>query len=323
MKFNFKVKYTYHFADEYNMVLTQNEGWEPDGDNGKGDCIGRNFDAYFCYEDEKFIEGIKNCWFKVNYEYSNNKFKRFFQKILRRNKKYYYQGYRHPTKEQNAGLSRDHTTNTILAYYLSGMPEEELKEFVTHLRWRISKFARFVPDMWLWVRAIAGFKWAKILYSLIILPTSLFYMINNKIIYKIANFKKEADQITWDEKIKKQKPDKSKYKLKKSLFPAFALKQQAWVLYFLKENFLLKLTKKIFLKINSRYNYVIKMLLGDYNSFSKEDVYNYKPMTKGRWSAVLERDILYRDVKIIKDEKLIKYNNIDAEMVRKLYEERK
>jgi len=38
-KFNFKIKYTYHYTDDYNMVLSKNENWEKDGDNGKGDCI--------------------------------------------------------------------------------------------------------------------------------------------------------------------------------------------------------------------------------------------------------------------------------------------
>jgi len=42
-------------------------------------------------------------------------------------------------------------------------------------------------------------------------------------------------------------------------------------------------------------------------------------MTGGRWTGILNTWLNDRDIEIIKDPKLIEYNNIDVDYLRKLY----
>ena len=141
MALNWEVIGTHYFVDQENkMMLNKNFSYDKEGDEGRGDAIGRTFKAYFCYGDPRFLEGIEDCWVKVNRKY-------WFARLLFG--KWYWQGYRYPTHDQPVGLSRDHLLNTILAFIYAGYSETFVKEFVKHLRWRISKDARFTIDLWL------------------------------------------------------------------------------------------------------------------------------------------------------------------------------
>ena len=66
MAFNWEATDTNWFVDqEHKMMMSRNPGWNPDGDNGAGDAIGRTFRAYVTYGgDDRFLEGIENCWEK-------------------------------------------------------------------------------------------------------------------------------------------------------------------------------------------------------------------------------------------------------------------
>ena len=108
-------------------------------------------------------------------------------------------------------------------------------------------------------------------------------------------------------------------KLASMLYPIYALRNLAWQIYLLPDSRQKKTLQKICLSISPRHNYVIKMLLGDKESFTKDNVWNYKAMTGDRWSGILNPWINNRDMDIITDEKLIEFNNIEVDYVRKLY----
>ena len=182
MVLNWNTNDTYFFVDKENkMMIVQNPGWNPNGTNGKGDAIGRTFDAYFCYNDERFIEGIESCWVKVD----RSKFWKFL------GKDYYYQGYRYPTHDDE-DLSRDHTLYSISAFKYSGYSNEALKEFVMHLRYRISKKFFFTLNSWFWIRAVCGSKFYRFLFYLIEIPIMWFTKQWNKLLYFVAPFDEES-----------------------------------------------------------------------------------------------------------------------------------
>ena len=319
-RFNFKVKYTYWYWDSKNsMVLAQPFSWgEPTGP--QRDAIGRTVDAYYTYRDSRMLNGVKRCWEKVEYEYSNNPVKRFFQRLWRRGKDYYYQGYRYPTHEESVGLSRDHTLGTIYGYLLSDMPKEELKEFVTHLRYKISSFANFTPTSWLWIRAVIGYKWAEYLFYAIHIPTMFFNVVWNWAIYKYLHLEPESSQADWKKILNDQKPPRVA-KWVKRLYPIFGLLLASWNIYLLPNSWMKRLSQRIMLLMTPRYNYVIKMLLGDKKSFTKDDVYAYKSMTSNRWSGILQPYVNDRDLEINTNLYELRYNVLDVDMVRKMYDD--
>lgn len=313
-KFKFDAKDTAFLVDpEHHMMLGMNYNWNPTGDRGKGDAIGRTFEAYYVYRDERFVEAVKNCWEMVPTLDKNG--------II---KDYYYQGYRYPTHEDN-DMSRDHTLYTVLLALESGISEEELKEFVTHIPWKISQRFSMTPDLWLWFRARAGVWWAKILSNMIDIPLLAFYVVWQKIIYKLAPFREESHQddfvkINNDEK----DPKWSKWALK--LYPPYAIAQSAWKINYLKPSLAKSIQEWLLLKITPKHNYVVRMLLNDKNMPSREDVYGFKAMMGGRWSAILNPFINDRDLHIMTKENypkldtLLKANNLEVDLVRVIYE---
>ena len=65
-KFNWEALETEWFVDQKNnMMLLQNPNWNLDGENGKMDSIERTFEAFFCYNDLRFLDGIESCWKKI------------------------------------------------------------------------------------------------------------------------------------------------------------------------------------------------------------------------------------------------------------------
>ena len=322
-KFNFDVKTTYIFSDDYDMVLVKDHYWVEHKLSGMQDSIGRNFHSFFTYKCKRFLESVRKCWVKVEYDYSENNVKRFFQKLYRGYKDYYYQGYRHPSKPELKydfvhGMSRDHLAYTILLYKLAGVPQEEIRELVDNLRFRISDFSVFTPDLWLWSKAMAGYKFYEFLYKVIILPISLINLFWNKILYWYVPFTEEYHQKDF---YKLQRYEKTKRQLWgiKSLYRVYALNIQAWQLFFLKDTWLTKLIKKVNLEICPKHNYYIKMLLGK-KDINKRDIIEYRAMTSGRWSGILNPTINVRDTYIIEDPKLIEYNNLDKDMLTQMYD---
>lgn len=305
--FNFDVVGTCYFVDpEYHMMLHMNYGWNPNGDLGKGDSIGRTFEAYYAYKDERFLDAIKNCWVKIE-----------------RKKGYYYQGYRFPTHDDK-DMSRDHLFNTVLTLIASGCSEKELKEFITHVPWKISPKYSQTLDLWLWMRAISGIWWAKILSPLIEIPLMSFNVLWQKILYKVAPFKKEMsqDEFCTASTYKRTKWEKT---IGSMLYPSYTMTQYAWRLNYMKKSLSTKILKWLLLKIANKHNYVVRMLLDD-KTVIKEEVYSYKSMMGGRWDGILNPQINDRDLHIITPEKytnyerLISSNVLDVDLVRSIFE---
>jgi len=305
MALNWEATETQWFVDQANnMMLEQGHGEDL---GGRGDAIGRSFIAYYVYGDERFLEGIENCWVK--------KKRHWIWRLF--GKKYYYQGYRYPTHDHKTGLSRDHLTYTILAYKYAGYSNEALKEFIKNLRYVISNAAWFRPDLWFWVRAIYGSK----------LNTWLFYFTTNismkvsrwwnKRISKMA-FEPEGSQDEWVLIPNSVKP-KIIINLAKLLYPTYALHIQAWQLYLMPDSKKKRKLQKICLDICPAHNYVIQMLLGANKMVLRDNVFNYKSMRGGRWTGSLNPWINCRDMNIITDPKRLTANVQDVDYVRKLY----
>jgi len=312
--YNPDVKYTEWFVDDYNMMLAQNPSWRPEGDNGRGDSIGRSFRGFFTYGDERFLEGIANCWVKVERKYWISRF--LFGK-------YYYQGYRHPAFAQGidpqpVGLSRDHLVNTVLAFKYAGYSEEFMKEFVTHLRFKISDFALMTINLWLWLRVLAGIKGWGILYYPIEWMVMIVSSLWNRFMYWRSGFGPEQSQDEFVLIPNSMKP-KSMRRMVKLFYPTYALQWQAWQIKLLPNKWWKKALQKPLWKITPRYNYVIKILLDHPDRPTKEQVEEYKSMTGGRWSGILNPWMNDRDIRIIEDQKLLEFNVLDEDYLKKLY----
>jgi len=312
---NWESKNTYHFVDEENkMMLVKNPSWKPDGDNGKGDAIGRSFLSYFCYGDDRFLEGIADCWIRVE---RKGWLKRFLFG------KYYYQGYRYPTyargeEEQPVGLSRDHLIYTVLAFKYAGYSDEFLKDFVKHLRFRISDRFLMTINLWLWLRVIANIKPYAALYYPIEWLVSAINSVWNRALYKCSGFGEESHQDDFIKIPNSMKP-KSMKRLASLFFPVYALHLNSWQIKVLPESKWKKRLEKMALTYCPKHNYVIQLLLNSPEKPSQENVDSYKAMTGGRWTGILNTWLNDRDIEIIKDPKLIEYNNIDVDYLRKLY----
>lgn len=313
--FNFTATDTAYFVDQkYHMMLHIDYNWEPDGTCGKGDSIGRTFEAYYTYKDKRFLESVKNCWVK------NIR----LRGLLKNKTTYYYQGYRFPTHDDN-DMSRDHLLNTVLIFIASGMSEKDLNEFVTHVPWKISKRYSQSLDLWLWMRAASGVWWAKLLSPVIDIISLSLSVLFQKIFYKLASFSQEMSQ---DEfcAVKDFKRTKKMKLFSSMLYPSYTITQNAWKIHYMKDSFSKRILKSLLLKIANKHNYVVRLLLDDPNMPTKEQVYSYKSMIGGRWDGILNPEINDRDLHIISPDrypscdKLLKSNVLDVDLVRSIYE---
>lgn len=312
--YNPDVDYTNWFVDEHNMMMVQNSSWNPDGDNGAGDSIGRSFRAFVWTGDPRFLDGIANCW--VEKERKTWLGRKLFGKT-------YLQGYRHPyyaqnPEEQPVGLSRDHTLYTVLAFKYAGYSDEFLQDFIRKLKFRISPFALFTINLWLWMRVISGMKGWGILYFPIEWGVLSLTSLWNRFMDWYSGFGPESHQDDFVIIPNKMKP-KRMMKIAKKFYPIYALHQQAWQIKLLKNKWWKKALQKPLWKITPEHNYVIKILLDHPDYPTKEQVDGYKSMKGGRWTGILNPWKNDRNARIHKDPKLIEYNALDREYLRKLY----
>jgi hypothetical protein len=297
-------KNTDSFVDEYGIMMTQNPTWNPNGNNGMGDCIGRTLDAYLAYEYEPFIDAVKNCY------------------ILKTDKKgTYIQGYRHPTLKnvEYNDLSRDHILNTLILMKLTNNTEF-LELLSNSLRWKISDRFNFTIELWFWMKGIAGNKFNMFLYYLVDIPMMFFSIIWNKIIFKLGEFNKEVSQ---DEFIIVQNENKTKKQkfFEKLVYPIYTLYQKSFMMYVSPDSFGKWIMKKICLWNIDKQNFLLRIMFGDKN-VDKEKVYSYKSMTAWRWSTYLN-EMNDRDLHIITNPILIEANTLDVDLLRKMYEKTK
>lgn len=328
--FDFNSTDTHIFIDKENkMVLRQNPAWDPTRDQGKGDAIGRNFDAMIAWGDEVIeidgkkmllktylMKGIMSCW-------QLEKRKTWFGRLLKG--QYYYQGYRYPTyvnneEIQHVGLSRDHTLYTILAMCYMGWSKKEIWNFVKRLRWRISSFSRFTINLWLWARVVSGRKFAGFFYypiEYVIMTLTAWTQLTVELISKIGPHY-EVDQNEFKFMENKDKSKRVKI-ITKLLYPVYSLKQQALQLLYVNK-YWGNAMRKVLLQIVPNYNFVIQLLLNDNYGPWFEEVLDYKPMIGDRWTGTT--DVFWNDrtLEIIPEtDKSSQVNCLDVDYLRALY----
>lgn len=229
------------WVDEYGLMLGHNPDWNPNGDMGKGDCIGTALDAYLAYDYEPFVRAVKNCY-----------------EIKHDEKGMYVQGYRHPSYKGNDynDMSRDHILNTLVMMKASN-DHVFLKFLSKNLRWKISDRYNFTIDLWLWMKGISGNKWAMFVYYLIIIPMMFFSILLNKIIYLLAGISKEVPQ---DKFAQENKRIFSKFELFLIglKYPLYTLCQMSFMLYVTPDSLGKRLLKKICLWNIDEQNFLLR-----------------------------------------------------------------
>jgi hypothetical protein len=327
MKYDWKSTDTYWVVDqENNMMVSKNTLLDKNNDRGKGDSIGKNLISYFAYKDKRFVEGVKNCWEKIETDSG-----------------YYYRGHRYPTpdyfsencKEDNGkcSFSRDHTSNSFVLMKLAN-ENEWLKEVSNNINWTISENIvdhsrkkvvkhNFTISLWSFVKIFANKWWAKPLFYLTIFIELILYNILNSILYLLGGFSKEYTQeeyVVIHNKIRRQKQSKWRQSLAKLMYPVFSLQHIGWQLYVLDNCFIKRLLQYMSYFLIPRYNYYLKLLF-NVGKIYKSDIMNYKSMTGGRWTTVLN-ELNDRDVKFI-DETLLEFNDVDKDILIALWYENK
>jgi len=300
------------------MMLVQNANWNINGDEGKGDSIGRSMVAYFCYNDQNFIQGIKNCWIKIDID---SDYKMFFKKW-----KYYYRGQRYPSPEYYyKTFSRDHIITTFVALKLANDPfivelakniKYSIREKDNDLVFNISH--KITPQLWCWIKMFAGKWWAAPLFYLQSIFVILGTIIWNKFINLIAGFSPEKTQ---EEFKKTRREDLSKWKLLccKILTPTFTLHNFAWQVFILKDNIFKRLLCWLVIPLISKHNHLLRLMFNvQKKKVTKVDVLNYKSMRGNRWSTTLN-ETCNRDCKIITDPQLLESNLLDEDVLVKFW----
>jgi hypothetical protein len=330
---------TLYFVDHENkMMIGHNTNWNPNGDNGKGDAVERNFESYYMYGDYRFIEGIQACWVKISGSPPKRKFSKWWSirklqnfshwfKRFTPRKDYYYQGYRYPTHYDH-NMSRDHTVYTIIAYKHAGYADKQLKEFVTHIPWKISETHQFTLNMWFWARAAANIWWAKILYYPVEIITMFLTHIFQTFIFHIYGIKEEVSQNEWINNFGQVTPFNVKMAQNWNPFPAYALHIFAWQLTCLKDN----IGKEVLLWIGRlmcpKHNYVMQILFRCKDKPTEKQVYNYKSMRGGRWTAYMN-ELNDRDMYVVEEYHtpkeialLLEANVLDVDYLKTVYEKK-
>lgn len=309
-------KDTWWYVDQENKMML-NQEYPGCGLNGVHDSIEQAWHAYYAYDDLRFLEGIKSCWKKV---YRTNKITKFLFGD------YYYQGQRYPTPYPTMyGMSRDHLIYTICAMKHSGMSEEDLYEFISHIRFMISPHwgMQMTPALWLWMRLISGKKVGYLFYPWMTVEMSL-NVLWNKFFESITGLNEERHQ---DEFIKINDPNrKNRPKVLNFfvglLYPNYATKLVANQLNQTPNNKWNNFLKRITLKIVPKHNYLLKLLLDDPKGPTYDIVNSYKPMSGDRWSDILDPWMSDRWLTIVED-KYLHANTLDRDYLLKVYENKK
>ena len=327
---------TYRFIQN-KMMLIKNEGWNPDGDNGKGDALWRTSLSYIAYKDSSLKEGILSC------------FRKF--KMINK-KKYWYQGSRYYDRHCEDDVSRDQTILALSSLKVNG-EDEILDEITNHLPYKLSR--RFVmgPTLWVWIKAITGKgKFYTYLFGLLELIEFLPSVLWDKFLRKIMGWNKEYSQewylgvdesmafwskedgvwvwvkdcypwVTNGQRLnsnhhKKKEENKLYSMLYAAEYPEYALHLFSWMMYCSDDTFLKKILQKLGLWLAEKNNLLVRILLGD-KSVTKEEIENYKPAEGYRWSTRYNGTTYSNYLK--GDDSL--YNTIDKDLLLRFFNELK
>lgn len=193
-----------------------------------GDNLWRTSIAYIAYTDSAMKDGMLRCtkWISPNHVQ-------------------YYRSF----EQTDMDVSRDQVIMFLSAMALSG---EDVSKYIKATKLRLSKRFNVSVTMWLWMKALAGNKFAQKMYFFIQIPKAKMYLLWNK--SGISNFK----------------------------FPAYANHLLAWQIYTLNDDTKYqKSLSDLVMKMADEDNYLIRLLLD--LPVSKEQVENVKPTTDFKW----------------------------------------
>lgn len=289
--YNPETNTTYWYVDQkWNMILTQSVTEIPD--EGKYDGIEKALHAYICYGDNRFIDGIESCW-----EWQNGKFI----------------GKRYPDFPFNdAGISRDHTIHSFVAWKLAGQSNNSLLSKAKSLPLQLGDSLGMLqtPSLWLWLRLISRKKIGYLWYLWKLLSSTL-ALLQNKLVSLIIGF--DLKEVPQDKFIKGKQS-----KIDKLLFPTYALKLVAFQLYVLPDSLVKSIIQKIYLWNTPSENTLLKVMFG--SNISQEQIDNYKPMYGDRWSDELQPERTRGDIlEVIINEEHISANTLDKDLLIFIY----
>ena len=281
-KFNFDPEGQEHQIFVRNdMVYEKNRSYDPDGDEGSGDTIGRTMRAMRVYIYFPFFEAIRKCW--------------TLQQA--RGGKQFLFGWRSNVDKYRMDMSRDHLIHTVMAEFWKGS-QFTVARFYALVPWRFSFGFKKTVDIHLWAKTLGGTKWSRHLYYWWQIPQSLVIGVWSKIAKLLLRIGPEYSlpDYMWNKDAIKAKHER----IKKWLWlipPVYAMYGRIEMLECMPRSIGKRLLSRILLWNVPRHNYVMKLMLGAY--VSQEEVESYRAVKGGRWSTSLDarckRDIQYRD----------------------------
>lgn len=262
--------------------------------NGRGDTLWRNSLFTIAFPDEYKISNGTICLYKPE--------------------KGYYQPIRH-IDHDGSEMSRDGVTMSIVGLLLSGHGHIA-KYFSRNLRINLSstfKLSSFqTPDMWIWLKAIQGKRWANLLYPLISCYMPLLQKRRNKVLKKIG--------IKHVEQSEHKQYDKgyTEYQVRKmnNLIPTYAVHIYCWQLFTLQDSKIKRFIQKRLLRHIEQSNYLLRLLLGD--KVSEKEIFSYMPMNDYRFQRELTSP--NQSSGRIMTPKEAEFNALDRDVLLRVYE---
>jgi hypothetical protein len=162
---------------------------------------------------------------------------------------------------------------------------EDVKKYIKATKWKLSKRFSLTIDMWLWMKALGGSKFAQKMFFVTQIPIAQIYHLWNK-----SGFSKKK-------------------------FPAYASHLLAWQIYALNDGSKYqKSLGEIVSKLADEDNYLVRLLL-DF-PVSKEHVENVKPTTDFQWQRNKEEKAKYcRELTPEEAE----FNTIDVDVLKVIF----
>ena len=290
---------TFYYVDEWGML--RRKPLSPEENSIGRDSISRTTEGYFAWEDIELIYANRSCVLESYDE-----------------RGYYLKVYRHPNN-RDKDMSRDHIQGLLLGEKLAGN-DDMLKHLAKNLRYRISEKHRFTPDLWAWMKILAGKWWWGPVFFIISYFLITCYLLWNKFWLWYGRFSPEVHPKNWYPQWPIKHATESHLRISKGLYPTYALNGFCWQLYVLKSNVFVRGLRWLTLQMVPRYNFLLKLLLGD-KSVREIDVTSYKLMRGGRFSITLNESC-DRYVDIITDPDLIAANRLEEDLLKKLWEQR-
>ncbi|MCD4682003.1 MAG: hypothetical protein K8R86_01860 [Bacteroidales bacterium] len=232
---------------------------------GTGDNLWRTSLAYIAYGDPVLKEGMLGCtkWITPDHV-------QFYRSV----------------EQNDTTVSRDQITMFLAAMAVRG---EDVKPYIKATKWKISKRYSLTLDMWLWMKAIAGNKFAKKLFFLTEVPLAKAYQL-------------------WD-----------KLNISKKKFPSYAVHLLAWQIYSLQDNSGLKGTLgSIIVKMADDDNYLVQLLAGCEVDSSK--IESVIPMTDFVWQRYKETTKV--ELRVLTKQEA-EFNTLDVDVLNYIFSQSK